>query len=80
MATYCLTFGEKFRREPHPTFPEAHPDGWVEVDADDIAEATSIGLRLFGNDWARVYTRSGISERHFPRGCVGVVAMVVKPT
>lgn len=72
VSTYCLTFGDQFRSEEHPTFPAAHPDGWVEVEADDYSHAVRIGYALFGGKWASAYPRHLIQEQFFPRGCLAV--------
>lgn len=45
MPEFRITFGQKYRRELHPTFGGAHPDGWLTIMADDedAARATAVG-------------------------------------
>jgi hypothetical protein len=49
---WFLTFPEEFRdhRETHPTFPAAHPDGWVRISAPDFASAFQYARETFGNN------------------------------
>ena len=71
MTTYALTFGDRYRREPHPTFEQAHPDGWVEVQAAIREDAVRLGYELLGPAWSRVYRLDEIQREFFPRGCLG---------
>lgn len=32
---YWVTFGQRYAREEHPTFPAAHPDGWLVFEVAD---------------------------------------------
>lgn len=72
MAEYRVTFGQKYAREPHPTFREAHPDGWVAVEAPDYATARAAVVEAFGIAWAELYGPGAMPSdqwlRTFPRG------------
>jgi len=50
--TYRVTFGIKYRREPHPMGGD--PDGWVEIYADDEATAR-LWAHMFLHPWAFMY-------------------------
>ena len=52
---YRFTFGQKYRREEHPTFPAAHPDGYVTVIATDESQARNAVVGLIGTAWAFCY-------------------------
>ena len=28
MSLFCVTFGQRYRLDPHPASPLIHPDGW----------------------------------------------------
>jgi hypothetical protein len=76
-----VTFGQQYAHNPHPTFPAAHPDGWVTVHAPTEKAARDATLALLGTRWAWMYAMgdarsiSGRSEDGdrvnwavFPRG------------
>lgn len=80
MAEYRLTFGHRFAREPHPTFPAAHPDGWVTIIADTWEQARRFAFDHFGQSWAFLYTEEEFGadgswtqpmDVVFPRGELG---------
>lgn len=35
MSEFRVTFGQRYASEPHPIWPEAHPDGWLAIIATD---------------------------------------------
>lgn len=53
---FIITFGQKYRRETHPTFAKAHPDGWVVVVADDDMQARLEVIHRIGREWAFLYS------------------------
>lgn len=55
MSEFRLTFGQQYRREPHPTFAAAHPDGWVTIVADTFEQARELVVREFGERWSGLY-------------------------
>lgn len=57
---YRVTFGQRYRRETHPTFPAAHPDGWVTILAYDDAGARAVAFSMFEQAWSFMY---GPSDR-----------------
>lgn len=55
MPEYRVTFGQRYHREPHPTFPAAHPDGWLAIDATDEDTAREVAHLMLGTHWAFLY-------------------------
>lgn len=73
MATFAITFGQRFPREEHPVFPEADHNGWVEVEATSASDATDAAYAIFGGDWSMVRPLSDVDTTFFPKGRLGVV-------
>jgi hypothetical protein len=59
MAKFYLTFGVKYAREAHPTFPRAHPNGYVVIEADVYEDAREKVIEVFGIYWCDLYTEYG---------------------
>ena len=68
MSKFCVTFGQRFRRDEHCFDKRIHPDGWVGIDADSLDEAIRRANVIFGNDWSNVYAEDQISREYFPSG------------
>jgi hypothetical protein len=76
---FYVTFGQRYAREEHPSFPEAHPDGWVEVIADTEYAARVLTKKRLGTAWSHMYTEkiwkkyeeNENSFARFPRGSLG---------
>lgn len=76
MATFYLTFGQKYRREVHPQLgarPEL-PDGWLTVEAETEADAQTIVVMTLDWNW------SDLRQAHdtdmlffFPAGNLGTL-------
>ena len=49
---YAVTFGQRYRSEEHPRLPEAHPDGYVVIEAPDMDQAHAIAFDKIGGSWA----------------------------
>ena len=72
--TYCVTFGDRERREVHPTFAAAHPDGWVRmVEANDRGDAMRAARQAFGERWAQLQEPHELEPRYYPRGELAVL-------
>lgn len=76
---WIVTFGQRYRRERHPSFADAHPDGWVVIVADDEWQARDTAMRLFGEQWAFLYSegeffrlQSAPLRQLYPRGEIGL--------
>lgn len=68
MPDYYITFGFQYPREPPPTFPEAHHDGWVTIVADNAPQAREIAFREFGRHWSFMYEPAEIDTSYYPKG------------
>lgn len=73
LTEYRITFGIRYADETHPRFPEAHPDGWVAVMAENEDAARRLVHDRIGNDWAFIYHPAhpnypGPFGRHFRKG------------
>jgi hypothetical protein len=55
MPNFYITFGQKYRHEPHPMFDLAHPDGWLRIVADDETQARNLVASYIGPAWAFIY-------------------------
>ncbi len=65
---YRLTFGVRYATEPHPTFPQADPDGWVTILAPDMEAAREVAFSRLGKAWAFLEPPERMRERFFPHG------------
>lgn len=71
MVEFFVTFQQRFRREEHPTHAEAHPDGWIVIEAPDYLAAQAAANERFGHrHWSMLYHEKP-DTRFFPRGEVG---------
>lgn len=79
MPEYRITFGQRERHEEHPTFPAAHPDGYVTIVAEDYDAARNIAIRHLGRrfafqyeqpaeGWANHWTTTGVNSAHWRSG------------
>lgn len=69
---YYVTFGQQSRREPHPTFPKAHPDGWVRIEAESYPEARTCAWDVFDDQFATMYPEDDFKTEYFPKGEIAV--------
>jgi hypothetical protein len=69
---FRVTFGQKYAQNPHPRWPAAHPDGWLAVLAEDVAEARRWIYQELGIHWCDVLP-ADIDEDWdlYPRGELG---------
>lgn len=71
MITFYVTFGQQYPREPHPTFPAAHHDGWIEVQAEDETVARGYVVGRLGQQWSGIYNDGDDLGRHlYPLGAL----------
>jgi hypothetical protein len=70
MTEFAVTFGQKYARDRHPSFPGAHPDGYVIIVADDFQAARACAIAHFGVFWCDLYGPDTweSSRRYFPAG------------
>jgi hypothetical protein len=79
MQKFYVTFGQKYRLgQRHPTFPDAHPDGVIEVEAQDYDAARDIVIRNLGAEWSGLYSDMEFAkDRHYyPLGVLAKWAQV----
>ena len=55
MSEFRVTFGVRYRHEPHPVLPKADPDGYITVVADSEPQARSYLFEHIGRAWAFIY-------------------------
>lgn len=73
---FFVTFGQRYARENHPSFPPAHPDGWAVVEAPDWDSARGIVVEELGSDWSGLYGKEDFmtdAAERYPRGKVGMI-------
>lgn len=70
LVTLFITFGLKYKQEPHPEVGHINPDGYVKVTAKTHEEALEIVRRHFGIFYAFDYTveRFAKSRHYYPLG------------
>lgn len=72
MGTYYVTFGQRYRHEPHPVLGDAYgsdvPDGWIEITADCYACARARAFGALGERWADIYDAETFDPSYFPAG------------
>lgn len=76
MSEFRITFGQQYRREPHPAFDNATPDGWLTVHASDEMAARTAVVAVIGRAWSGIYeTPFDAAEwtEYYPLGEVGVL-------
>lgn len=72
---FMVTFGQKYRQEPHPFIPAAHPDGVGTVWAKGYEAAVALVQERTGIYYSGVYEWSDDDvTRYYPRGSLFVIA------
>jgi hypothetical protein len=81
MPEFYVTFGQKYRREPHPK--GGHPDGWFMLIADSKDEAHAIVTREIGDQWSGLYSEREFDRSFYPRGEIGrigkLLGLILRP-
>lgn len=79
LLNFYVTFGDQYRREPHPFFDGAHPDGYLKVMAPDELTARMLAFGLMDSAWSMLYTEHEFwkdpedVERWYPLGELGQI-------
>ena len=72
MSEYYVTFGQKYRYEPHPMLWQGYggrvPDGWVRIEAPDEPTARGVASILLGEAWACIYAADDFGPDLYPLG------------
>lgn len=69
--TFRITFGQRYRHEPHPYL--GHPDGWSEVQAENIMAAMDKARQRYGKAFACIYSPDSEmypDKEFYPRGLI----------
>lgn len=76
METCYVTFGQKYRTEPHPIDERAHPDGWFEFVAETYDEAERMAYKYFLDEklglaaFAFTYSADTHEPHWYSQGCL----------
>jgi len=65
---FYLTFGNRYKYQPHPSGIAINPDGYVLIQAYTYDEARAKAFEIFGPAWAFLYTENNFQARFFPVG------------
>lgn len=65
---FIVTFGQKYRSEPHPKVDYANPDGFLVIEAIDEKSARGKAFEELGEYWSHCYPRTTEHEKYFPLG------------
>jgi hypothetical protein len=74
---WWVTFGTRYSREPHPTWPLAHPDGYLAIHGADHATAVALANGLLDRRWAFMYPAGSLEAKWAPRGELGRITLTV---
>lgn len=67
---FYVTFGYKYKSEPHPNYHRANPDGYVVINAESEEKARQQAFKVFGNYWSFIYSEEKMQFHFFPKGCL----------
>lgn len=67
---FYITFGQKYRRENHPSGYDISPDGVVQVVAPNYETARDIAVKSFGQEWSFIYPESHAEMDYYPLGVI----------
>lgn len=69
---FYVTFGQKYRHEPHPQ--GYHPHGWLRIEAPNADYARAMAFDYMGPHWAMIYTEDEFSREYYPTGEFAVLS------
>lgn len=67
---FYITFGQKYRRETHPSGYDISPDGVVQVVAPNYETARDIAVKSFGQEWSFIYPERHAEMDYYPLGVI----------
>jgi hypothetical protein len=73
LSKFIVTFGQLYRREAHPRYSLAHPDGVLVINARDERAAREKAFRTLGDGWAFMHRWDDFGPNqwaYFPRGVI----------
>jgi len=68
LQNFYVTFGVKYRHEKHEHWPDAHPDGWLLVQAEDEPAAWALVRKYIDNVYAFTYSEDRFERKWHPLG------------
>jgi len=68
---FRVTFGQRYRREEHPRWPLAHPDGWLTIAAPSYEVARAWVIRELGTSWCDIYAPRSFERSLYELGELG---------
>jgi hypothetical protein len=79
LQNFYLTFGVKYRREAHPHWEGADPDGWVLITAPDEPAARALAQEYLGMYWSMLYPGTHFTEElnkrmYYPKGTIATIS------
>jgi hypothetical protein len=69
---FFMTVGYQYKQTPHPQ--GLHPDGWVEIEAEDYDDAYQIAFLHYDSRWAFLYNEASFKRQYHPRGCIAQIS------
>ena len=77
---FRVTFGQRYPREEHPLWPQAHRDGWLAIEAPTAIAARVVALAVLGVHWSDIYgPDADVDWSLFPRGELGRIKYADAP-
>lgn len=67
---FYITFGQKYRREAHPSGYNVSPDGVVRVVAPNYEAARELAVKSFGDQWSFIHPERYTKMEYYPQGVV----------
>lgn len=67
---FYLTFGQKYRYEPHPSGNSVSPDGYVLILAPNEGTARDLAFNIYGSAWAFIYSDDAFEKSYHPLGMI----------
>lgn len=74
MAEFIVTFGQKYRNEPHPKVKYADPDGYLLILSPDYKTAREAAFRELGEHFSNMYEKEEKYTRYFPKGALHTIS------
>jgi len=70
MNDFFVTFGQKYRTQPHPLQNYPHADGWLLVKGVDMTEARAKTFQELGQFWSNIYSEADFkkNKHYYPKG------------
>ena len=75
MQKFYVTFGQKYKREPHPKASWISPDGVLLVEAQSYRDARELTFKALGDRFCgmHMYDEKADISFHYPLGIIGYI-------